>query len=590
MIAEPFITQKSEGANWLFQNRTRFSVFIPEDLQAELIQIREDVWNFYETEVVPLIPELEKMNPSLLKALLKKMADKGFLSPSIPREYNGAGLGVLASSLVNYGGAVYTSLGVAQAAHSGIGTIPVLYFGNEEQKKRFLPKLASGELIAAYGLTEPDSGSDALSVKTTAHLTADGKYYVLNGQKCWITNGGMADLFTVFAKVDGRHFTAFLVEAGTEGFTKGAEEHKMGIKGSSTVQLFFENCKIPAANLLGKTGKGHIIALNTLNSGRFKLGFLALGICNLILKDLTGYLKKNSLESLKRKSQIIDAKIAALSTDFWALETVLFRTAKTIDDKNLDLLAMGEDENDAYLKATSEFVLEAAIVKIYSTEILDRFGDEFIQILELDGLDEKFPAERIYRDNRITRIFEGTNEINRLLLVEMLLKKTENGQRFQQIVNGATYDELEDDDGSRDLFEQEKALIGEFKSTLALLTTTVIENLGEQLKKEQQIALNLADLLIYTYTAESALLRAMKLESLYGESAAFISGMKMRCILAEHADGFYLKGKTIIDCLQLPNQNELCVRIERIATSLLFNKIHALRIIASSVLAKDEEL
>lgn len=582
MVSEQIIAQNPVGIDWLFNNHPAASVFIPEELSPDLIEIKKEVRNFYITEVEPLIPELEKMDRSLLKSLLKKMGSKGYLSPSIPKQYNGKGLSKLASFFINFSGGDYISFAVTIAAHNGIGTFPVLHFGNEKQKKKFLPGLASGKLIAAYGLTEPNSGSDALSAKTTATLSEDGKYYILNGQKCWITNGGIADLFTIFAKVDGKHFTAFLIENETEGFTKGEEEHKMGLKGSSTVQLYFQDCKIPAENLLGEIGKGHVIALTTLNSGRLNLGFMALGICESIFAKMLSYIKNNPSNSLKRKSQIIQSKIAKLSSIYWALESTLFRTIEIHKD---DEFSINQNENSLFQNNEVEFVIEAAILKVFSSEMLNYFGDELVQVMELNGYDEDLFAARFYRDVRVTKIFEGTNEINRILLIEMLLKITSNGQILKQFADTLQIDiQNRIEQFTEDSFETEKILIKHLKIAFILLITEVIKRFDGKLKEEQEIVLQLSDLLIYTFLAESAILRAIKLNSFVGNDFASIYILKMRCILSQFADDFYCTGKNLLHCLDISGNSKIQLFLEKSCNYLEFNRKEAERIIATSLL------
>lgn len=569
MIAKPCSPYEPQSIDWLFTT-SQPPVFIPEELSEELLKIRDKVWKFYENEIVPFIPQLEKTNPTLLKKLLRKMGGEGLLNPGISKQYGGEGYGLLASALVNYSGGVYSSFGVAMAAHSGIGTIPIQYFGNEDQKNRYLPKLATGEFIAAYGLTEPNSGSDALSVRTTAVLSADGKHYILNGQKCWITNGGIADVFTIFAKVDGQHFTAFIVEAETEGFSKGSEENKMGLNGSSTVQLYLQDCKVPIENVLGEVGKGHIIALNTLNSGRFKLGFMALGISRLILNSVHEYIRKNRSGSLKMKSQIIYSKIARMEIKYWALQTALFRTANMLEDKTHTYINAGKDENTAYLKAAAEFVIEAAMMKIFSTELLDLFGDEYIQILEYNGYSEASAAARIYRDNRVTRIFEGTNEINRLLIVDMLFKKLNDGKNPQSLID-VLFDDEDEEPLPTNAFIDERRTLKCMKQLLMLVVSEVANSFGNKLKEEQEIAVDIADLLIYTYIIDSALSRIIKTGNLF-KGDQLIGVEIMRWIFSYYGDLYYLKCKNLVHCLSVPTDHQIFSLLEKSSSIYTANR------------------
>src|SRR3712207_5927837 len=359
------------------------------------------------------------------------------------------------------------------AAHTGIGTLPILYFGTDEQKQKYIPKLITGEWVGAYGLTEPNSGSDALSAKTTARLSEDGKYYILNGQKCWITNGGFADVYTVFAKVDGEKFTGFIVERGFEGFTQGPEEHKMGIKGSSTVQLYFQDCKVPVENMLGEMGKGHKIAFNILNIGRLKLCAAALGGAKMAATTSVEYaITREQFKTPIAKFGAIKHKLAEMVIKIFASESALYRSAKWISDSEEESLAAGKPFNDALLNAAEEYAIECAILKVHGSEVLDYVVDEGVQIHGGNGFSAEYEISRAYRDSRINRIFEGTNEINRLLTVDMTLKRAMQGRL--NLMGGAMKVQQElmsipdfgDDDDAP--FTQEKKLVANFKKAVLL--------------------------------------------------------------------------------------------------------------------------
>jgi len=546
------IAAKLKGGEWLIKTSTPQDTFTPENFNEEQVMVKEMCATFLDTEVLPVVTRLDKMEPGLMPALMDKAGEQGLLGTSAPEEFGGLGKDFITATLVNEGLGGGYSFSVAIAAHTGIGTLPILYFGTPEQKAKYIPKLATGEWKGAYGLTEPNSGSDALGAKTTAVLSEDGKHYILNGQKCWITNGGFADVYTVFAKIDGKEFSCFIVERGMEGFTQGSEEHKMGIKGSSTVQLYFQDCKVPVENLLGERGKGHVIAFNILNIGRLKLAAAALGGSKRSLNiALTYATTREQFKTPIINFGAIQYKLAEMATRIWVCESALYRTSKWIDDMEHDLLAAGKPFNEALLGAAEEYAIECAMLKVDGSEVLDYVVDEGVQIHGGNGFSDEYDISRAYRDSRINRIYEGTNEINRLLTVDMVLKRAMKGRL--DIMSAAMNVQKElmsiPDFGSEDdtPFAKEFKAVANFKKAIMLTAGAAVQKFMMKIEHEQEVLMNIADMAIQTFNAESALLRAAKLVEEKGEAACQFELDMMHTYLYDAADRINKYGKDAIN-------------------------------------------
>lgn len=587
------ITQQSKvvkGGEWLIKESSPFETFIPEEYNEEQQMVKDMCASFLDNEVLPVIDRIDKLEEGLMPSLVMKAGEQGLLGASIPEQFGGLGKDFITSTLVNEGLGGGFSFSVAVAAHTGIGTLPILYFGTEAQKEKYIPKLASGEWKGAYGLTEPNSGSDALGAKTTAKLSDDGKYYLLNGQKCWITNGGFADVYTVFAKVDGDKFTAFIVERGFEGFSQGPEEHKMGIKGSSTVQLYFQDCKVPAENLLGEIGKGHVIAFNILNIGRLKLCAAALGGAKRATNTSIEYaITREQFKTSISNFGAIKNKIAEMAIHMWVCESALYRTAKWIDDKEHELLAAGKPFNEALLGAAEEYAIECAMLKVYGSEVLDLIVDEGVQIHGGNGFSDEYVISRAYRDSRINRIYEGTNEINRLLTVDMILKRAMKGRLDIMAPALAVQKELmsipDFGNSEEEAFSKEKKLIANFKKSILMTAGAAVQKLMMKIEHEQEILMNIADMTIETFNAESALLRAIKLVDQKGEEQSAMELDITRTYLYDAADRINKFGKDAINAFaEGDEQRMMLLGLKRFTKAEAFNSKDAKRRIADKLI------
>ncbi len=577
-----------KGGEWLIKESNAFETFTPEDFNEEQIMVRDMCLQFLDTEVLPVIVRIDKLEPGLMPSLMEKAGEQGLLGASTPEDLGGLGKDFITSTLVNEGLGGGFSFSVAIAAHTGIGTLPILYFGTDAQKQKYIPKLSSGEWKGSYGLTEPNAGSDALSAKTTAILSEDGKNYILNGQKCWITNGGFADIYTVFAKIDGDKFTAFILERGMDGFTQGPEEHKMGIKGSSTVQLYFQDCKVPVENLLGEIGKGHIIAFNILNIGRLKLCAAALGGAKMAFHSVVKY--ANTREQFKTAIANFGAikhKLAECATRMWVSESALYRTSKWIDDKETEMIASGKTFAEAHLGSAEEFAIECAMLKVDGSEVLDLIVDEGVQIHGGNGFSDEYMISRAYRDSRINRIYEGTNEINRLLTVDMMLKRAMKGKLDLMGPAMAVSKELMSipDFGNEDetAFAAEKKAVIQMKKAILMVAGSAVQKLMMGLSDQQEILMNIADMSIATFHAESALLRVIKMSDKQGADAVSVQTDMMHVYLNDAVDAVNKAGKEAINAFaDGDEQRMMLLGLKRFTKMAPFNSKDARRRIADA--------
>jgi len=582
-----------KGGEWIIKESNASDTFIPEDFNEEQRMVLDMCHQFLQNEILPIVDRIDQLEPGLMPLLLEKAGEQGLLSTSFPEDLGGLGKDFITSTIVNEGLGGGHSFSVAVAAHTGIGTLPILYFGTTQQQQKYIPKLASGQWKGAYGLTEPNSGSDALSAKTTAILSDDGKYYLLNGQKCWITNGGFADVYTVFAKIDGDKFTAFILERGMEGFTQGPEEHKMGIKGSSTVQLYFQDCKVPVENILGEVGKGHIIAFNILNIGRLKLCAAALGGSKGATTISVQY--ANTREQFKlpiAKFGAIKHKLAEMAIRIWVGESALYRAAKWIDDKEHEMIKDGKPFNEALLGAAEEFAIECAMLKVFGSEVLDYVVDEGVQIHGGNGYSDEYLISKAYRDSRINRIYEGTNEINRLLTVDMVLKRAMKGKLDLMTPAMNVQKELmsipdfgSDDEG---VFSKEIKYIKNFKKAILMTAGSAVQKLMMSLDKEQEVLMNIADMAIETYHTESALLRVMKLVEKQGEDATALEIDIMRTYLYDAADKINKAGKDALNSFAEGDELRMMhIGLKRFTKVEPFNTKEARRRICNKMLTEN---
>lgn len=588
-------SNQTKGGEFIIKETNAQDIFIPEQWTEEQLMMKKTCEDFLAQEVWPILDKIDSQEEGLMPKLLEKAGELGILGISVPEAYNGLGFDFVTSMLTTEVIGAGHSVAVALSAHTGIGTLPILYYGNEAQKKKYIPKLATGEWKACYCLTEPSSGSDANSGKTSAKLSADGKHYVLNGQKMWITNGGFADVFTVFAKIDDdKNLSAFIVEKSFGGISLNPEEHKMGIKGSSTRQVFFNDCKVPVENLLSERENGFKIAVNILNIGRIKLAGAAIGASKQVITKSIEYTnERNQFGRPISKYGAIRYKLAEQAVRTFACESAAYRASQNIEDAIHALIAGGMDEAKAKLKGIEQFAVECAILKVHGSEVLDYVVDEGVQVYGGMGYSAEAPMDRAYRDARINRIFEGTNEINRMLIIDMVLKRAMKGeldlmgpaQKVASELMGIP-DMSEPDDT---LFAYEKQLIINYKKAILMVAGAAVQKLMTTLSKEQEIIMNIADMAIETYVAESVLLRVEKLVGMRGEAACEAQLAMMRVYLNDACDKIGIYGKEALNSFAEGDELRMMLMgLKRFTKQQPFNPKAARQVVAEKLIAANK--
>jgi butyryl-CoA dehydrogenase len=530
----------AKGGSFLLESPLPQDVFTPADLTDDQKLIGQTAEEFVTKEVLPFVKELENKKPGLMPQLVKKGGELGLMGGGVPEQYGGAGLDKIATTVLTEKLSLYGGFAVTHGAHAGIGTLPIVYFGTEEQKKKYLPRLATGELIGAYCLSEPQAGSDAQNSLTRAELNSEGTHYILNGQKMWITNGGFADVYIVFAKVNGEKFTAFIVERTFPGFKPGNEEHKMGIHGSSTTPIFLENCKVPKENVLHEIGRGHIVAFNILNAGRFTLGASCVGGAKNVLQTSAKYAKERKAFGKQIGDfGLIREKLAEMTIQILAVESMVYRSAGNIDAAMAVASGSGDKVQNS-MKVLEEYAIESSIAKVYGSEMLDYVVDEAVQIFGGYGFHEDYAVCRAYRDSRINRIFEGTNEINRMLIIQMLMKRAMGGQLAlipaamklaDEILAGPSFEEAPEG-----VLAEESRVVANAKKMFLQAAGGAVQKFREKLADEQELIAALSDIVMEVYAMESCLLRVQKAAARQGESSAQTMIDAARVFIAEAAE------------------------------------------------------
>jgi alkylation response protein AidB-like acyl-CoA dehydrogenase len=544
------------GGSFLLEERQTADMFTPEDFSEQHQMIGQTAEEFAVNEILPQAEKIEHKDYSISRDLLKKAGDLGLSGVEIPEAYGGLEMDKVTAAIIADHIAKYAGFATTWGAHSGIGLLPIVYFGTEEQKKKYLPRLAAGEIVGAYALSEATSGSDALNCRARAVLSPDGKHYILNGEKMWITNAGFADLFTVFAKIDGEKFSAFLVERTFPGFSVGAEEHKMGIRGSSTCPIILNDCKVPVENLLGDIGKGHVIAFNILNIGRFKLGAMCVGGARVSLESAVAYAKqRKAFGKTIGDFGLVREKIANMATLIYVGESLVYRTVGMMDALLSEIDSASPDAAKERRKAIEEYAVECSILKVWGSEMIDYVVDETVQIYAGYGFVEEYPAERAYRDARINRIFEGTNEINRLIITGFLLKRAMSGQLplmpaikklMDEVLSGPSLgEEIEGP------LAEERKLVAQAKKLGLFVSGAATQKYMQTIQDQQEVMGAIADMTIEIYAMESAVLRAQKMvegvsSSNQGEAAAALPIAMTRVYLTQALEKVEAAAKKVI--------------------------------------------
>ena len=583
---------KISGGSFLLEDRRPDEVFTPEDFTEQHQLIGQTAEEFAVNEILPNAEKIEHKDFSVTRDLLKKAGELGLSSAEIPEAYGGLEMDKVTAAVIADHIAKYAGFATTWGGHTGIGTLPIVYFGTEEQKKKYLPRLGAGEIIGAYALSEASSGSDALNCRARAELSKDGKFYTLNGEKMWITNAGFADLFTVFAKVDGEKFTAFLVEKTFPGFSIGAEEHKMGIRGSSTCPVILNDCKVPAENVLGEIGKGHVIAFNILNVGRFKLGAMCVGGARISIANAIGYAKqRKAFGKVIADFGLVREKLANMATLLYVGESLVYRTVGMMDVALNEVNKSGPDAMKETRKAIEEYAVECSIIKVWGSEMIDYVVDETVQIYGGYGFVEEYPAERAYRDARINRIFEGTNEINRLIITGFLLKRAMSGQLALMPAIKKLMDEVlsgpsmgEDLEGP---LAEERKLVASAKKLGLFASGAATQKYMQAIQDQQEVMGAIADMVIETYAMESAVLRAQKIVEHGGEAAAVLPIALTRVYLSQAMEKIEAAAKKVIAAVAEGDmlRTQLAI-LRRLAKHEPFNTIELRQQIAQKMIER----